>query len=46
MFTRQVEYLYIGRILAGFAGGGIYVCVPLYVAEIADQKYVSSFLIN
>lgn len=38
MVTRRVEYLYIGRILAGFAGGGIYVCVPLFVAEIADQQ--------
>lgn len=38
LFARNVEYLYMARILAGFAGGGIYVCVPLFVAEIADQK--------
>lgn len=40
LFARNVEYLYMARILAGFAGGGIYVCVPLFVAEIADQKWV------
>lgn len=38
LFARQVEYLYMGRILAGFTGGGIYVCIPLFVAEIADQR--------
>lgn len=38
MFARNVEYLYIARILAGFTGGGIYVCIPLFVAEIADQR--------
>lgn len=34
------EYLYIGRVFAGATGGGMYICLPLFVAEIADQRLV------
>lgn len=33
-------YLYIGRVFAGATGGGMYICLPLFVAEIADQRLV------
>lgn len=33
----RVEVLYLGRFLTGLTGGGTYVCIPLFVAEIADD---------
>ncbi|KAG4071943.1 hypothetical protein HA402_006104 [Bradysia odoriphaga] len=38
MFGNRVYHLYIGRILAGMTGGGMYVCIPLFVAEIAHSS--------
>lgn len=40
LFGSDVMYLYIGRIFAGSTGGGMYICLPLFVAEIADQRWV------
>ncbi|XP_053697380.1 facilitated trehalose transporter Tret1-like [Sabethes cyaneus] len=34
----NVYHLYLGRILAGCAGGGILRAIPLYIADIADCK--------
>lgn len=33
--------LYVGRVFAGITGGGMYICLPLFVAEIADPRYFS-----
>ncbi|KAJ6649970.1 Facilitated trehalose transporter Tret1 [Pseudolycoriella hygida] len=38
IFGRRVYHLYIGRVLAGMTGGGMYVCMPLFVAEIAHHS--------
>lgn len=40
LYGNDVLYLYIGRIFAGATGGGMYICLPLFVAEIADQRLV------
>ncbi|XP_055848186.1 uncharacterized protein LOC129913473 [Episyrphus balteatus] len=51
-FASDVNYLYIARILGGTTGGGIYVVLPIFVAEIADLKVrgtlcsVFSFTLN
>ncbi|XP_067644920.1 facilitated trehalose transporter Tret1-like isoform X2 [Eurosta solidaginis] len=37
-FAKSVEYLYVGRFLAGISGGGSYVMVPIFIGEIADPK--------
>lgn len=34
----NIYYLYAAKILAGITGGGIYVLIPIYVAEIAEDK--------
>lgn len=38
--AKDVTYLYAGRFLAGVAGGGCYVVLPIFIAEIADNKWV------
>ncbi|KAL7028651.1 hypothetical protein ACKWTF_005938 [Chironomus riparius] len=37
-YARTPFYLIVSRILGGFAGGGIFTLVPLYVSEISDDK--------
>ncbi|XP_058446706.1 facilitated trehalose transporter Tret1-like isoform X2 [Malaya genurostris] len=37
-FSTSVYHLYVARIFAGMAGGGIIVTFPLYVADISDSK--------
>ncbi|XP_017104189.2 facilitated trehalose transporter Tret1-like [Drosophila bipectinata] len=38
IYTAQnVGYLYAGRFLAGISGGGCYVVLPIFIAEIADN---------
>uniref|UniRef100_A0A1L8DF24 Putative facilitated trehalose transporter tret1 n=1 Tax=Nyssomyia neivai TaxID=330878 RepID=A0A1L8DF24_9DIPT len=36
IFADYVYHLYLARFLAGATGGGLYIIVPLFVAEIAD----------
>lgn len=36
----KLEYLYAARVLAGIAGGGTSIAIPLFVSEIADDTYV------
>lgn len=36
----RIELLYFGRFLAGLTGGGAFVSIPLFVAEVADDQYV------
>ncbi|XP_055304889.1 facilitated trehalose transporter Tret1-like isoform X2 [Sitodiplosis mosellana] len=38
LFGSNAVDLYIGRIFAGATGGGMYICLPLFVAEVADQR--------
>lgn len=38
LFARYPWHLYVGRTLAGISGGGLYLCVPMFVADIADRK--------
>lgn len=33
-----MEFLYVARILGGITGGGIFICIPLFVAEIASDQ--------
>ncbi|EDW03499.1 facilitated trehalose transporter Tret1 [Drosophila grimshawi] len=35
-FAKSVDYLIIGRYLAGITGGGIYLIHPLFISEISD----------
>lgn len=35
--AHNASYLYVGRFLQGLAGGGAFVVIPLFVAEIADK---------
>lgn len=37
LFADRLEYLYAARVLAGLAGGGTSIAIPLYVSEIADD---------
>lgn len=36
VFSKYVEHLYAARLFAGFTGGGLFVVLPVFVAEIAD----------
>lgn len=40
LFGNDVTYLYFARVFAGSTGGGMYICLPLFVAEIADKRLV------
>ncbi|CAO1407792.1 unnamed protein product [Diamesa hyperborea] len=33
-----IEHLFIGRFLAGLSAGGVFVLIPLYVAEISEDR--------
>ncbi|XP_055375842.1 uncharacterized protein LOC129608384 [Condylostylus longicornis] len=37
-FSSEVEHLYIARFFAGLTGGAIYITVPIFIAEIADNN--------
>lgn len=36
--AQDVTYLYAGRFLAGVSGGGCYVVLPIFIAEISDNN--------
>lgn len=38
MFGSSVEILLVGRFLAGLTAGGVFVLVPLYISEIAEDN--------
>lgn len=44
LIATNVQYLYVSRILAGIAGGGCLVVIPVYISEIANDKYTHKFL--
>lgn len=37
-FASTVYHVYISRLLAGIAGAGVFVVVPVYIAEISDKS--------
>ncbi|KAH8263048.1 hypothetical protein KR044_003680 [Drosophila immigrans] len=37
-FARSVEFLIVGRMLAGITGGGIYILHPLFISEFCDAN--------
>ncbi|XP_032598968.1 facilitated trehalose transporter Tret1 isoform X2 [Drosophila grimshawi] len=37
-FAKSVDYLIVGRFLAGITGGGIYIIHPLFLSEISDAN--------
>ncbi|XP_030383924.1 facilitated trehalose transporter Tret1-like [Scaptodrosophila lebanonensis] len=37
-YAQSVEYLYVGRLLAGISGGGSYIALPIFISEIADAN--------
>ncbi|XP_055375648.1 facilitated trehalose transporter Tret1-like [Condylostylus longicornis] len=37
-FSTEVYHLYIARYLSGLTGGGLYVTVPIFIAEIANNN--------
>lgn len=43
-FAQSVEYLYVGRLLAGITGGGGYIVLPIFISEISDAKCVKPYL--
>lgn len=38
LFGYYPWHLYVGRVFGGMTGGGLYLCVPLFVSDIADRK--------
>ncbi|XP_041566229.1 facilitated trehalose transporter Tret1 [Drosophila elegans] len=42
-FAQSVEYLYVGRLLAGICGGGMYIVHPIFLSEIADANIRGTF---
>lgn len=38
IYAQNVYYLYVSRVLTGFVGGGLFVVIPLMVAEIAEDR--------
>lgn len=48
MYAKNANYLYVARFIHGFAGGGIFVIVPVYISEIAEDRIrgtLGSFLV-
>ncbi|XP_017047519.1 facilitated trehalose transporter Tret1 [Drosophila ficusphila] len=37
-FVQSVEFLYVGRLMAGMTGGACYVVLPTFISEIADTN--------
>ncbi|EDW85309.1 uncharacterized protein Dwil_GK18462 [Drosophila willistoni] len=42
-FANSVEFLYVGRLLAGITGGGMYIVHPIFLSEIADANIRGTF---
>ncbi|KAH8412742.1 hypothetical protein KR009_005258 [Drosophila setifemur] len=41
--AQSVEYLYVGRLLGGICGGGMYIVHPIFLSEIADANIRGTF---
>lgn len=46
LFAQNVYYMYANRILCGFYGGGVFVIVPTYLSEIANDRCVRFTCVN
>lgn len=38
ILATEAWHLYAARFLAGFTGGGLYICFPMFIAEIASDQ--------
>lgn len=45
-FANNSMMILISRIFAGFSGGAIYICVPLFVSEIAEDMWVFNYFVK
>lgn len=41
LLATNVYHLYVARLILGIVGGGALVIIPIYVSEIAEDKYVN-----
>jgi len=46
LLSTNFQQLIIGRFIAGMSGGGLFVAIPLFVAEIADKEIRGFFGLN
>lgn len=37
-FAQSIEWLYVARVFAGLTGGGMFVVLPIFIGEIADNS--------
>lgn len=37
-FAQSIEWLYVARVCAGLTGGGMFVVLPIFIGEIADNR--------
>ncbi|XP_017854019.1 facilitated trehalose transporter Tret1 [Drosophila busckii] len=42
-FAQSMEYLFVGRFLAGISSGGMYIVHPIFLSEISDAKVRGTF---
>lgn len=42
IFAQCAIHILLARILAGLSNGGYFVCIAMYIAEIADDQQVNS----
>lgn len=40
IFAQSSWYIMAARFLIGVSGGGMFICIPGFVAEVADDQYV------
>lgn len=38
IFATEAWHLYVGRFFVGFTGGGLYICYPMFIAEISSDQ--------
>lgn len=38
IFSYLVEHLYLARFMAGWTGGGIQACLPIFIGDIANNE--------
>lgn len=45
LLANNFNQLVVGRFIAGLSGG-LFVCVPLFVTEIANKEFVNVFILK
>lgn len=38
LYAQNIYYLYVSRLMNGMVGGGVYIVIPVYLSEIADDR--------